>query len=126
MGDAGAAGVACFCWGAVMALHILRSRVRMLRPLIKARPKKAEGFYQSSEWRAFVRSIKKERGDYCQRCGSSKRVIGDHIVERKDGGADFDRGNVELLCIGCHNAKTARARALRAVGYAPAAKGGGS
>ena len=74
------------------------------------------GFYTSPEWRELVRDIKRRRGSWCQRCGSTKRIIGDHIVELKDGGAALDERNVELLCAACHNAKTAKARAARVVG----------
>jgi 5-methylcytosine-specific restriction endonuclease McrA len=38
------------------------------------------------------------------------RILGDHIIERKDGGAELDPNNIQLLCLGCHNAKTATAR----------------
>lgn len=79
-------------------------------------PKKAEGFYTSPEWRGLVADVKRARGSFCQRCGSRHRVIADHIVERKDGGADLDESNVELLCAACHNRKTAAARAARARG----------
>lgn len=81
---------------------------------MRAMPKRAEGFYQSKEWRDLVRSIKASRGKWCERCGSGHRVIADHIVERRDGGAEFDPANIELLCQACHNAKTAKARAERA------------
>ena len=47
-------------------------------------------------------------------CSATPRgLIGDHIVERKDGGADFDPLNVRLLCAACHNRKTARERTRR-------------
>lgn len=82
-------------------------------------PKVAESFYKSKEWRDLVASIKRERGNFCQRCGSSHRVIGDHIVERKDGGAELMPSNVELLCQPCHNTKTSKARAARAKGVMP-------
>lgn len=83
---------------------------------LKAAPKVAELFYQSREWRALVARVKRARGAWCERCGSSDRVIADHIVERKDGGADLDETNIELLCAAHHNAKTAEARARRAKG----------
>lgn len=76
-------------------------------------PKKAERFYLSPEWKALVKRIKAKRGAFCQRCGAGGRVIGDHIVERRDGGAELDEGNIELLCLPCHNRKTARAKAER-------------
>lgn len=83
---------------------------------VRAAPKVAELFYRSVEWRTMVKAIKRKRGDHCQRCGSTHRVIGDHIIERKDGGAELDENNVELLCQACHNRKTAQARARRARG----------
>ncbi|WP_407026450.1 HNH endonuclease [Agrobacterium rosae] len=61
-------------------------------------------------------SLKRTRGNRCQRCRASGRIIGDHIHERKDGGADLDPSNIELLCRPCHNTKTAKARAARAAG----------
>lgn len=76
-------------------------------------PKKAESFYLSREWRALVSRLKRERGCWCKRCGSTHRVIGDHVLELKDGGAPLDPANVELLCQACHNGKTAAARAAR-------------
>ena len=79
-------------------------------------PKKVELFYQSREWRSLVSSIKKQRGAWCERCGSTKGLIADHIVERKDGGADLDPANIELLCGKHHAAKTAEARKRRALG----------
>lgn len=83
---------------------------------VRAAPKVAEGFYQSREWRQMVAGIKRDRGAWCERCGSTERVIADHIVERKDGGADLDPSNIELLCAKHHAAKTAQSRARRAQG----------
>lgn len=91
---------------------------RATAPLLRLPPKVAESFYSSKEWRQLVARIKRERGKWCQRCGSTHRVIGDHIVERRDGGADLDASNIELLCFGCHQRKTAAARARRARGQA--------
>ncbi len=98
-------------------LKALPARIGAAPAKVKALPKEAERFYGSAEWRALVRRLKRERGNFCQRCGAGGRIIGDHIIERKDGGADLDEGNVELLCAAkCHPAKTARARAARARG----------
>ena len=85
-------------------------------PRLRSTPKVALAFYQSKEWRALVARIKRERGCYCQRCGSTHRVIGDHIVELRDGGAPLDPSNIELLCQEHHNGKTAEARSRRAQG----------
>ena len=91
----------------------LPSRLSHAPSRVRAMPKKAEGFYQSKEWRDLVRRLKAERGRWCERCGSGHRVAGDHKVERKDGGAELDPDNIELLCQPCHNRKTALARAAR-------------
>lgn len=100
-------------------LKAMPPRVAGLGPRLAALPKMAESFYLSPEWKALLARIKRQRGNWCERCGSNKRVIGDHIVERKDGGADLDESNVELLCAACHNRKTAQARARRARGQSP-------
>src|SRR3546814_12938506 len=102
-------------------LKTLAPLVAGLAPRVKAAPKVAEQFYSSREWRSLVASIKRERGDRCERPGCTtptQRVIADHIVERKDGGADLDAGNIELLCFTHHQRKTAEARA-RHSGRAP-------
>ena len=86
---------------------------------VPALPKKADRFYLTNEWRKLVARLKEERGNWCNRCGASGaggRIIGDHIHEIKDGGERLDADNVELLCQGCHNAKTAAAKAVRVKG----------
>jgi 5-methylcytosine-specific restriction enzyme A len=91
-------------------------RLSPLPAILKGPPKQAEAFYQSSEWRTFIDQVKNERGWKCESCGARGRgirLIGDHMVERKDGGADFDRRNIKLLCLPCHNTKTASARQSR-------------
>lgn len=82
-------------------------------------PKVAGQFYRSREWRELVGRIKRERGARCQRCGSTHRVIGDHVIEIRDGGAPLDPSNIELLCQAHHNGKTAEAARRRAHGGAP-------
>jgi 5-methylcytosine-specific restriction enzyme A len=74
-------------------------------------PRFGRTVYVSAEWRALVRSIIAKRGRRCERCGSSKRLFGDHLEELRDGGAALDPANVELLCGSCHTAKTRAARA---------------
>lgn len=104
----------------------LTSRIGALSPRVVIPAKVAESFYQSREWRGLIKRIKQVRGNFCEQCGSADRVIGDHKIERKDGGADLDEANIELLCIRCHNTKTARARKARANGRViEAAKVGG-
>lgn len=83
-------------------------------------PKFVDPFYQSSEWRAFVARLVRERGRVCEdrACDGAThapgmRVFADHLVERKDGGADFDPDNVLLRCGASHSRKTAATRAAR-------------
>jgi 5-methylcytosine-specific restriction endonuclease McrA len=102
---------------------------------LQAAPKVAEGFYTSREWRQLAARVKRQRGGRCEfmievqgikvRCGSADRVIADHIVERKDGGAELDEANIELLCSTHHNMKTAKAKARRALGQADRPRGRG-
>jgi 5-methylcytosine-specific restriction endonuclease McrA len=97
-------------------LKAVRPRLSAAPPRLAPAPKTADPFYLSIEWRRLVAAIKRQRGAWCQRCGSGERVLGDHIVERKDGGAELAANNIELLCQRCHQAKTAKARAERALG----------
>lgn len=84
-------------------------------------PKVAEAFYRSPEWRKLVASLIKQRGRRCEvrspKCSDdgsgTVRLIGDHVHERRDGGAELDPTNVRLTCYACHNAKTAQERARR-------------
>lgn len=100
------------------------ARLRSIKPRLATMPgrmpaskKVADRFYLSKPWRALMRAIKAERGNRCQDCGEygdkDLRIIGDHIIERKDGGADLDPRNIWLRCLPCHNTKTAKVRAAR-------------
>lgn len=101
------------------------ARVSALPPRINTAPSRVrppakvpDPFYTSTDWRTFVREIKRQRGYVCAECradctSTPRGLIGDHIIERKDGGADFDPLNVRLLCMACHNRKTATARDRR-------------
>lgn len=99
-----------------MGLKRLPSRIGRPPAKVQAMPKKAESFYLSKEWKQLVARLKRERGPWCEQCGSGKRIIGDHKVERRDGGADLDPANVELLCHACHQRKTAAAKVARVTG----------
>lgn len=81
-------------------------------------PKVAEGFYRSPEWRALVAQRKRDP-DYIvakRRAKPGERLILDHKIERKDGGADLEPSNTEWLTFSEHQVKTAKARAARARG----------
>lgn len=78
-----------------------------------------EPFYTSAPWRQLMARIIAQRGRRCQdpehkgRHDPTARIFGDHIVERRDGGADLDEANVLLRCGSCHTSKTAAARQAR-------------
>ncbi|WP_342248619.1 hypothetical protein [Sphingomonas sp. OTU376] len=100
-------------------LKAMPSRLGAMPARLKAPPKRAEGFYQSAEWANYRRRhaawTREQKGAlWCARCGSTHRLILDHIVERRDGGPDFPPfEGAEWLCAAHHNAKTAAARAER-------------
>jgi hypothetical protein len=115
-----AAALAGFVYLDMGRLKALPPRVASVRARIAVPAKVADPFYEAGEWRSFIRAIKLQRGYVCEvvtcrkDCSDNHRgLIGDHIVERKDGGADFDPSNVMLMCTACHNRKTARAREHR-------------
>jgi cytochrome c553 len=103
----------------MVKLRMLPPLVRSLAPHFKPAPKRAEPFYVSPEWRAFRAEIEKQRGRRCEdpECKAphapGPRYL-DHVKERKDGGADFDPGNVLFRCATCHGRKTEEARQARA------------
>lgn len=106
-----------------------RSRVtaKDLRRVQLPRVKEADPFYLSPEWREFCRLLKQERwpmllltkGHCCEdpHCRADhrpgQRIFFDHIVELKDGGAQFDQDNVMGRCGSSHTSKTLRQRAIR-------------
>jgi 5-methylcytosine-specific restriction enzyme A len=79
-----------------------------------------EPFYVGAEWKQLMRQIIKQRGRACQdprhdpaRPRVGVRLLGDHVVELRDGGARLDPRNVMLRCYSCHARKTAEARKRR-------------
>lgn len=104
-------------------LRTIRPRVatidiRRVKPLARDN-KRPDRFYSSPEWRSLLAEIKRERGARCEdpRCktphGPWGRLLGDHIVEIKDGGAKLDKLNIMLRCDPCHGRKTAAERTKR-------------
>lgn len=88
-----------------------------------APPKTADPFYLSAEWNAARAKALQRAGFRCEqvvegvRCPRGRktrdRLIVDHIVERRDGGADLDQNNLQCLCFSHHGMKTAVARSTR-------------
>lgn len=89
------------------------SRLVAAKPRLVAKPKVAEQFYQSAEWRA-LREARRKDADYrCAVCGSKHRLILDHIREIRDGGARLDPRNTQWLCRVHHGEKTEAAKRTR-------------
>jgi 5-methylcytosine-specific restriction endonuclease McrA len=81
---------------------------------VRPPPKVVESFYSSAEWKATAAAIRKRDGYKCVKCGERLgRLYVDHIIERKDGGPDFDHDNLETLCAPCHGKKGAGERVRR-------------
>lgn len=77
-------------------------------------PKQADPFYSSPEWTALRARLIRERGPVCETCGNEgARLVVDHVVELKDGGAALDPTNLRLCCWSCHGRKTSAERAKR-------------
>jgi 5-methylcytosine-specific restriction endonuclease McrA len=94
----------------------LKPRVATLDASIARQPtKQADSDLVGQEWRKLVAYLIRQRGRRCERCdagANGKRVwlIGDHVVERLDGGELLDPGNIVLLCAQCHATKTQQAK----------------
>jgi 5-methylcytosine-specific restriction protein A len=85
-------------------------------------PKKTDPIYlspQYRQWRELViqRSGRRcewvEDGQRCTRAEPDRKLVADHIVELRDGGAPFDPMNGMALCWSHHTSKTNAARAAR-------------
>ena len=99
-------------------LRALPGRIASLPGRIKPLPKVVEPFYKSKGWLALVAQRKLDADYFIARARGKpgERMILDHIVERRDGGADLDPLNTQWLTMSEHQAKTARARRARATG----------
>lgn len=68
-----------------------------------------QGIYHTKEWRSARFAVLREEPlcRHCARIGYTKRAeCVDHIVPISKGGAEYDRDNLQALCISCHNRKT--------------------
>lgn len=75
-----------------------------------------QGFYNTPAWKK-CRKAFRAANPLCKSCEQRGRIVSadvvDHIVERRDGGADLDWSNLQSLCHACHNAKSADERRQR-------------
>ena len=81
---------------------------------VKPPPKVADPELLTRDWRAMRERVIREAGGRCQIAGFLRPArYADHIVERKDGGAVFDRANLQAICPVHHGLKSAAERAKR-------------
>ena len=94
----------------------LPQRVAMVPSRVALAPKVADPFYHSREWQALIAARKRDPDWKAAkaRAKPGEWLVLDHIIERKDGGADLDPANTQWLTHSEHQAKTARARKARA------------
>lgn len=83
--------------------------------------KATDAFYSTNlhrEWRRQVKNRARGRCEWVlaggQVCGAREmKMYADHIVERKDGGAEHDLSNGQCLCASHHTLKTALEKKTR-------------
>lgn len=98
-------------------LTCLRPRVAVLDTRsAQPPPKTADAELLTAEHRAWRAAVIARAGARCEWAGCGRaepRMFADHVVERKDGGAELDVANGQCLCGKHHSIKTARERAKR-------------
>lgn len=98
----------------------MASASRLGQPTETRSTKSTNSFYLSPEWKAFRNQLIKERGWRCEdpKCETSrgpwKQIYGHHKRELADGGAPFERANVDLVCGSCHGRLTTENKMKRA------------
>jgi 5-methylcytosine-specific restriction endonuclease McrA len=106
-----------FAWGRLNGPG-LRSHSTPLRTAKPPEPeyeRAGKPIYSSNRWKVLRNELRKEK-PYCEHCGvtaKQKRLMVDHIKEIRDGGAPFDKANLQVLCDSCHASKTQKERMKR-------------
>lgn len=112
----------------VLRFRLPRHDLHIAKPLPLA--KRTDPFYSKPEfrvWRKVVVDRANRRCEFVEAdgavCGvSDPRMYADHVVEVRDGGAQFDPSNGMCLCARHHTIKTIRVKREResfAAEYAP-------
>jgi 5-methylcytosine-specific restriction enzyme A len=102
-------------------LTTLRPRVAMASQRLTPRERQIDPYYSSAEHRAWRTTVYRRAGWRCeamengQRCEASAargdRMFADHVIERRDGGAD--QGEGRCYCGSHHTSKTNDERSKR-------------
>ena len=98
-----------------MKVQTVRSRIATIdTSAAKAPRKEADPHYNTQEHRDWRQLVMTRAGWRCQWDGCDQPArYADHIIERRDGGADLDPSNGQALCATHHVEKTVRERARR-------------
>ena len=59
-----------------------------------------------NRWARLRRLVFDRDGYRCRTCGKAGRLECDHVKRIEDGGAVYDMGNLQTLCVGCHILKS--------------------
>jgi 5-methylcytosine-specific restriction enzyme A len=103
-------------------LRSLPSAIRPIPTRVVLPPKQKDAVYDSPEFRMWRTAVIARAGGRCEaidhglRCTKARpehRMIPDHIIELRDGGALLDVANGQCLCDEHHWLKTMKARARR-------------
>lgn len=98
-------------------LRAAPGRIASAPSRLKPPPDVAQGFYVSKEWRALRAKRMLDLDYFAARArANGERLILDHVVEIRDGGAPLDPANTQWLTHSEHQAKTAAAKLARAKG----------
>jgi len=76
------------------------------------RDEDSKKFYNSRSWRRLSTRYR-SNNPLCEICDEAVAELVDHIKEIKDGGCKMCEDNLQSLCSGCHNKKTADERSKR-------------
>ena len=84
-----------------------RQAVGLNEPFIPYRPPGKDGFYKSWEWKKARFITIKRYGPTCMCCGSTERIVVDHILpRRKRPDLELDLENLQVLCNDCNMGKS--------------------
>ena len=106
-----------FAWGKLNGpgLRSHSTPLRTAKPPEIESERAGQAFYNSQTWKKLRAEVKKAK-PYCEQCNATakqKRLVVDHIKEISDGGAPFDKANLQVLCYSCHASKTQKERMKR-------------
>lgn len=61
---------------------------------------------RTERWKRVRREVLRRDEYKCRQCGVAGALECDHIKPVRDGGAEYDMANLQMLCKSCHASKT--------------------